>query len=226
MSLSYFQQFASTFELVKLYIVGKLRSHDTSPYVVKAHYIPGFVDYTAKLQKSHRAAAKKEIYPLSLIKPNIPDNVKNCGEGTLFVEYTHDHQTYVYPLRYPDDESVPFPPGSYEMTFTYSDNDTETRTPLSAVLKRKDNNQTELDVYDDLMKFMGPNNDFFVSNGLMLNVYLLAEWIGWRNDGKWVLEVMDDMGEEHVFDPEDILCLPKSKYNRPPPPPAQKATKS
>lgn len=208
MSLSYFQQFSSTFELAKLYIIGKLRSSDTNPRIVKAQLLPKFIDYTSKLKSK-----TIEIYPLDII--TIPEELKTCGQLTLFIEYTHNYQTYIYPLIYPDDKGLPFPPGKYEMTFHYSSPD-EPRTPLSAVLKGKTSTK-ELDVYDAVMKFIGPNNDFFVSNGLVLNVCVIAEWIGWRNDGNWILEIMDDMGEVNIFDPNDILCLPKHKYNQPTP---------
>lgn len=210
MSLTYFQQFFSTFEFVKLYIMGKVRSVDTTPQIVQAKIIPCFNDYTVVLRDKHRA--KKEILPLDVIKSSIPDNVKNCGELTLFIEYTHNHHSFVYPLRFPDDSDLPFPPGSYEMTFNYNGT-SEIRIPLTATLKGKDDTK-ELDVYDVVMKFIGPNNDFFVSNGLMLNACLVAEWVGWRNDGKWTLEIMDDSGETNIFDPTDIICLPKNKYNR------------
>lgn len=203
MSLSYFQQFYSTFETMKLYIIGKLRSSDTRPRIVKAQLLPKFIDCSSKLK------SKSEIYPWSLI--TIPDELKNCGKLTLFIDYTHNYQTYTYPLFYPDDADLPFPPGTYEMAFHYKGTD-ESRLPLSAVLKDK-KSMAVLDVYDTVMKFIGPNNDFFVSNGLMLTTRVIAEYIGWRNDGNWILEIEDDMGEQNVFDPNDILCLPKYKFN-------------
>jgi hypothetical protein len=207
--------FYAMFGLLKVYLVGKMRATNPGPTILSARFIPGFIDVTSKLRDLHRRNG--EILPLSLVD-TLPTPLKSCGEVTLFIEYWFQQRTYLYPLRFPNEKDIPFPPGKFSTETIYADNTSpipsdEVRSPISAYIKSVDST-AELDVYEEVMKFMGPSGDFFYSNGLLLNVYLVAEWVGWRNNGKWVLKIEDEMGDEYVYHPLDILCIPWNRYNR------------